>query len=143
MRRYLSRVSMPLLDRIDMCVEAGKVKYEELTGEQPGESSARIRERVTRAADVQAERYKGSRFRFNADLNPEGVRKYCSLDAECRKAMHRIYERMGLTARSYTRILKVARTIADMEGSKEIRLEHLTEAVSFRAIDRKYWEKVL
>ncbi len=140
-RKYLSRISMPMLDRIDMCAEARRVKYEELTVTGQGESSAVIRERVTAARQMQNERYRGTRYRFNADLDSEAVRKYCSLDAECGKMMQDIYENMGLTARAYTKILKVSRTIADLEGSSRITMDHLAEAVSYRAIDRKYWER--
>lgn len=142
-RAYLSRISMPLLDRIDMCVEARRVNYEELTSVSCGESSAEIRKRVTAARAVQDERYRGTKYRFNADLDSEAVRKYCALDDECRKMMSMVYENMHLTARSYTRILKTARTIADLDNAPAIRPEHLTEAVSYRAVDRKYWESAM
>ena len=142
-RRYLSRISMPLLDRIDLCVEAHKVRYEELTGSGPAESSAQIRARVVRAMKLQEERYRGTNYRFNGDLGTEGVRRYCRPDAEGAGMMRSVYESMELTARSYNRILKVARTIADLDGSEQIRVSHLTEAVSYRAVDRKYWESAL
>ncbi len=131
---------MPMLDRIDMCAEARRVKYEELTDCAPGETSAEIRKRVTAARLMQKERYHGTRYRFNADLDSEAVRQYCILDADCERMMKDIYENMGLTARAYTKILKVSRTIADLEGSSRITMDHLAEAVSYRAIDRKYWE---
>ena len=142
-KAYLSRISMPLLDRIDMCVEAHRVKYEELTTVSCEESSGKIRERVMAARVIQQERYRGTRYRFNADLDSEAVQKYCVLDRECRKLMRNVYENMHLTARSYTRILKTARTIADLAGGKEIGMDHLMEAVSYRAVDRKYWENAL
>ena len=141
-RRYLSRISMPFLDRIDMCVEARKVRYEELTGRDACESSAQIRQRVARAAALQEERYRGRPYRFNGDLDSEGIRRYCTLDGEAERMMHAVYEKLELTARSCSRILKVSRTIADMAGSEQIRSEHLAEAVSYRAVDRKYWESV-
>ena len=141
-RRYLSRISMPFLDRIDMCVEAHKVRYEELSGEQVYESSGTIRRRVTEAAAIQEERYRGTAFRFNGDLNPEGLRRYCPLNKEGKNMMREVYEVMGLTARSYNRIIKVARTIADLAGSDQILPQHLAEAVSYRALDRKYWDSV-
>ena len=142
-RSYLSRISMPLLDRIDMCVEAQRVSYEELTTHGKGESSAKIRERVMAARTIQQERYRETGFRFNADLDAEAVRRYCELGEDSRKMMERVYESMHLTARSYNRILKTARTIADLEGEPRIRMEHLAEAVSYRAVDRKYWENAL
>ena len=141
-RRYLSRISMPFLDRIDMCVEAHKVRYEELAGNGEYESSAAIRQRVTKAAAVQEERYKGTPYRFNGDLNTDGIRRFCELNKEGKQMMKEIYEVMGLTARSYNRILKVSRTIADLAGSDRILTEHLAEAVSYRAVDRKYWDSV-
>lgn len=142
-KQYLSHISMPILDRIDMCVEAQRVKYEELTSESCSESSAGIRKRVMAARAIQEERYKGTSFRFNSDLDSEAVRKYCALDETCMKIMSSVYENMHLTARSYTRILKTARTIADLCGSSAIEPDHLMEAVSYRAVDRKYWEHAL
>ncbi len=139
-RRYLSRISMPMLDRIDMCVEARRVEYEELTSLAKCESSESIRSRVTAARRIQEERYQGTHYRFNSDLDSEAVHRYCGLSGDCRQMMKEVYETMGLTARSYTRILKVARTIADLEGASDIRRDHLAEAVAYRAIDRKYWE---
>ena len=142
-KAYLSKVSMPLLDRIDMCVEAHRVKYEELTSSSREEGSAKIRERVMEARAIQRERYRGTRYRFNADLDSDAVRKYCVLDGECQSLMSSVYENMHLTARSYNRILKTARTIADLAHSSGIGVDHLMEAVSYRAVDRKYWENAL
>ena len=124
-------------------MEAHKVRYEELTGVGLAESSAQIRARVTAAMKIQEDRYRGTNYRFNGDLGTEGVRRYCRPDAEGQKMMRTVYESMELTARSYNRILKVARTIADLEGSAQIRVSHLTEAVSYRAVDRKYWDSAL
>ena len=134
---------MPLLDRIDMCVEAERVKYEELTARSGGESSSKIRKRVMAARRIQEERYRGTAYRFNSDLDAEAVHRYCTLEEDCRKMMSSIYESMHLTARSYHRVLKTARTIADLAGEDLIRTEHLAEAVSYRAVDRKYWENAL
>jgi magnesium chelatase family protein len=142
-KKYLTRISMPLLDRIDMCVEAHRVKYDELTTEPPQDSSLVIRGRVTAARAIQEERYRGSGFRFNADLNAEAVQRYCTLDADGEKMMRRVYEKMHLTARSYNRVLKTARTIADLSGEAVISAVHLAEAISYRAVDRKYWEDAL
>ena len=142
-KKYLTRISMPLLDRIDMCVEAHRVKYDELTTEPPQDSSLVIRGRVTAARAIQEERYRGSGFRFNADLNAEAVQRYCTLDEDGEKMMRRVYEKMHLTARSYNRVLKTARTIADLSGEAVISAVHLAEAISYRAVDRKYWEDAL
>ena len=131
-KRYLSRISMPLLDRIDMCVEADRVKYEELTSDACGESSSEIRQRVMQARAVQQERYRGTRYRFNSDLDADAVRRYCEMEDGCREMMRDLYERMHLTARSYHRILKTARTIADLDHSEQIRPEHIAEAVQYR-----------
>jgi len=139
-RRYLTHVSMPMLDRIDLGVEARKVSYDELRSQEEGESSEAIRRRVEAAAAIQQERYRAEPFSFNSALTADGVRRYCPLDSAGEKLMKKVYGSMNLTARSYTRILKVARTIADLDGSEDIRTRHLMEAVSYRAVDRKYWE---
>ena len=101
-----------------------------------------IRRRVTKAAAIQEERYRGTSYRFNGDLNTDGIRRFCELNKEGKQMMKEGYEVMGLTARSYNRILKVSRTIADLAGSDRILTEHLAEAVSYRAVDRKYWDSV-
>jgi len=142
-RHYLSKVSMPLLDRIDLCVEARRIEYEELTALPDEESSDSIRRRVTEAIGIQERRYRGTPFRFNSDLNAEGVREFCRLTSEEENWMHGVYDSMGLTARAFHRILKVSRTIADLAGVEQILPEHLAEAVSFRAVDRKYWERAM
>ena len=139
-RRYLNRVSMPLLDRIDLCVEARRVEYDDLTGRENEENSATIRKRVTKAIEIQRQRYRGTPYRFNSDLSAEGIKQYCPLAGEEESWMRGVYDSLSLTARSYSRILKVARTIADLSGEEQIRMPHLAEAVSFRAVDRKYWE---
>ena len=114
-----------------------------LTTSSNEESSAVIRERVMSARRIQQDRYRDTRYRFNADLDAEAVQKYCSLTEEGRRLMSSVYESMHLTARSYNRILKTARTIADLSQSSEIRTEHLAEAVSYRAVDRRYWDHAL
>ena len=141
-RRYLDHISAPLLDRIDIAVEAGAVSYEELSGSGTGESSAAIRSRTERAQQVQRERYAGTRYRLNSDLDTEGVKRYCSLDRAGEKMMKSSFARLELTARSHIRILKVARTIADLEGQEQIGEEHLAEAVCYRSLDQKYWRKM-
>lgn len=134
-RRYLHRISRPLLDRIDLQVEAQQMKYEELAEGSRGESTARIRERVLCAHRIQTERYKESEFRFNSQLTPAALEKYCVLKADTREWMRQIYGQKQLTARAYHRVIKVARTIADLEGSEEIEKRHLSEAVFYRPLE--------
>lgn len=138
-KRYLDHISQPLLDRMDICVEAHTVPYEELASEGGAESSDRIRERVILAQRRQQQRYAGTHFCFNSDLSGAAVKKYCALGGEEEEMMRAAYEQLELTARSYGRILKVARTIADLEGAEQIRMEHLGEAIGYRAFDKAYW----
>ena len=138
--RYMSKISGPLMDRIDIQCEIESVPYEQLKDTQPGESSAMIRERVLRARSIQNERFKHSRIvHCNAMMNSKMVRQYCALDDECDKLLEVSMTKLGLSARAYDRILKVARTIADIEGSESIRKQHLLEAISYRSLDRNTW----
>lgn len=137
--RYLHRVSRPLLDRIDICVETPRVEYRELTGTGDSESSARIRSRVETACRIQAERYAGLGWRFNSGLSMSAVRQFCPLGFQEQKVMERAFEKLDLSARAYYRIMKVARTIADLEGEDRIRGNHLLEAIGYRSMDRKFW----
>lgn len=138
--RYLSKISGPLLDRIDIQCEIEAVPYDQLKDTQPAESSAAMRERVLRARAIQNERFKHSRLvHCNAMMNAKMVRQYCALDAECDQLLERTMTRLGLSARAYDRILKVARTIADIEGAGQIGKTHLLEAISYRSMDRNTW----
>ena len=131
--RYLNRISRPLLDRIDLHAEAYQMTYEDLqTSDKKEESSAQIRMRVLEAHRIQKIRYEGSEFRYNADLNASALETYCAVGEEGKKLLQQVYEKKKLTARSYHRMLKVARTIADLEGSEQIRTEHIGEAVQYR-----------
>lgn len=130
--RYLHRISRPLLDRIDLHVEAEPVKYEELTGPGKEESSAVIRQRVCRARKRQEERYRETALRFNCQLSPSVLEHYCPLGDREKELLEQIYRKKELTARSFHRLIKVARTIADLEESEEIRCAHLSEAVLYR-----------
>ncbi len=127
-RRYLSRISGPLLDRIDLFVEASSLEFEELSAREAGETSAQVKERVDQARAFRS----GRKARSNAQLEREELDKFCALDGACQKLMRGAFDRMGLTARSYDRILRVARTIADLDGSAEIQAQHLAEALQFR-----------
>ena len=142
-RQYLSRISMPLLDRIDLCVEARRVSFEELTDGKKEESSAEIRDRVNRAHKRQRARYQSSGFQFNSELSAVDVKRFCPLTKEEERWMAKVYDSLSLTARSYSRILKVARTIADLDEEEQILPRHLSEAVSLRAVDRRYWDDAL
>jgi magnesium chelatase family protein len=135
--QYRSRISGPLLDRIDIHIEVPAVKYRELADRAEGESSAVIASRVERAREVQLERFRGTRVHSNAQMTPRQIRKFCEPDAAGHRLLELVTERLGLSARAYTRILKVARTIADLEGSEAIREQHLAEAIQYRSLDRK------
>lgn len=137
--RYLTKISGPLLDRIDIQCEIASVPYEKLKSIQPGESSATIRERVVKARKVQQTRFAGTGIYCNAQMSPKQVRQYCVLDAQCDKLLEASMTKLGLSARAYDRILKVARTIADVAGAKDIAIPHLMEALSYRSIDRPDW----
>ena len=137
--RYLQRVSGPLLDRIDLHVEVAPVGYEELSGTEQSESSAAILSRVQKARGLQEARYQGLGFACNARLSSSALREYCRLAPEAEAMFRRVFDNMALSARAYDRILKVSRTIADLAGSDRIETEHLSEAIQYRTLDRKYW----
>ena len=134
-RRYHSRISGPLLDRIDIIVEVPALEYEELKRKKPAESSADIKKRVNAARQRQRLRFKGDGTMSNSRLSPNELREHCALDAEGEALMHAAFDAMGLSARSYDRILRVARTIADLEGSDKIESSHLAEAIQYRTYD--------
>lgn len=136
-QQYLGKLSGPLLDRIDLHVEVPSVKFSELQSRDEGEKSSVIRERVNKARKIQLERYKGLNIYSNAELTPALIKKYCKLDNQCSEILKNAFERLGLSARAHNRILKVARTIADIEGSENICKEHLLEAIQYRSLDRK------
>ena len=131
-KKYLSRLSGPLLDRMDLFVEVDALNFEELSRREPGESSAAIKARVDRARAIQEARRAVTAVPCNARLGREGLDRYCTLDEGGQRLMKGAFERMGLTARSYDRILRVARTIADLDGSEHIRPDHLAEALQYR-----------
>lgn len=138
--RYLSRISGPLLDRIDIQVEITPVPFAELHSEEQAESSATIRERVVKARAVQSERFRGEKdVHCNAQMSSRLMRKYCKLDEQSAHMIRFAMDRLGLSARAYDRILKVARTIADLEGANDITSTHLSEAIGYRNLDRSDW----
>jgi magnesium chelatase family protein len=136
-QQYLGRLSGPLLDRIDIQIEVASVKYKDLESHEEGEASSVIRERVNKARKLQQERYAGLNIYSNAELTPMLIKKYCKLDNQCKEILKNAFDRLGLSARAHNRILKVARTIADMDESEQIRKEHLLEAIQYRSLDRK------
>ncbi|MCM3870434.1 MAG: YifB family Mg chelatase-like AAA ATPase [Pyrinomonadaceae bacterium] len=140
-QRYVGRISGPLLDRIDIHVDVPAVKFRELAGEPAtdSESSADIRERVIHARERQCRRLVGEKIFSNAAMTPRMIRRHCRIDSESEQMLERAMTRLGLSARAYDRILKVSRTIADLEGCEEIGSTHVSEAVGYRSLDRTYW----
>lgn len=139
---YLGRVSGPLLDRIDLNVEVSPVTYAQLSARRDAEeSSAAVRLRVQAARERQNARYAGTGVSCNARLDPSMLAEACPLDPEAERMLGLVFEKLGLSGRAYDRILKVARTIADLDGSERIRAPHLSEAVQYRSLDRKYWNR--
>lgn len=138
-QQYLGKISQPFLDRIDICVETPKIRYEALTGERRQESSAKIRDRVCKARDIQKERYKGRNIRTNSMLGVNELREFCSLGNAEERLMRQAFTSLELTARTYHKIIKTARTIADLDGGGRIREHHLKEAIAYRTMDKKYW----
>lgn len=137
-KRYLSKISGPMLDRIDIHVEVPAVKYDELTSNSRSESSAAIRSRVEKARKLQNERY-GKGTVCNARLSSEQIRKFCVLTGEAESMLKIAFEKMGMSARSYDRVLKIARTIADLDSKEKIDAVHIAQAVQLRSLDKKYW----
>jgi magnesium chelatase family protein len=137
--KYLGKLSGPLLDRIDIHVEVPSLQYEELSSSKTAEPSSAIRERVNAARARQEARYqsKGKGPHCNAQMGPKLLRKHCQLDSTSQQMIKKAVEKLGLSARAYDRILKVARTIADLEGQEAIAPEHLSEAIQYRTLDRR------
>jgi magnesium chelatase family protein len=138
-RNYLGRISGPLLDRIDIHIEVPPISYQELSAERTGETSHDIRERVTKGRQIQRERYKGTRIFCNAQLGPKELKKYCPLDQRSRSLLQTAISRLGLSARAYDRVIKVARTISDLACAEMIDPEHISEAILYRSLDREFW----
>ncbi len=139
--KYLSKVSGPLLDRIDIHIEVPPVDYSMLADTGESETSAEIRTRVNAARRIQLERFKGTSTTCNAKMTPAQTRKYCALSEKAAKTLEVSFERLGLSARAYDKILKVARTVADLDGSENIENKHILEAIQYRSLDRKFWKE--
>jgi magnesium chelatase family protein len=140
-QRYLSRISGPLLDRIDIHLEVVPVPFDKLSGDNSkGENSADVRKRVSEARKVQSLRYKGVKGMFcNAQMTSKDLSRYCQLDNDCQQLLKIAMNKLGLSARAYDRILKVSRTIADLDASEAIQTTHLAEAIQYRSLDREGW----
>lgn len=136
--RYMGKISGPLLDRIDIHMEVKPVKYKKLSDDIKQETSEKIRERVNNARKIQVERYKDLGIFSNASLTPKLIEKYCVLGDEEKAILEKAFKNLGLSARAYGKILKVARTIADLENSESICCKHIAEAIQYRSLDRKY-----
>lgn len=139
-KQYLNKISGPLLDRFDIHIEVPPVKFDELRSSEQTENSQSIKKRVDAARQIQHDRFNGSDTLCNAKLNAEQFSKFCIIDKNAEKTLRDAFENLGLTARAYDRVLKVARTIADLEQSEIIHTEHILEAVQYRSLDRKYWQ---
>ena len=135
-QKYMSRISGPLLDRIDLHIEVDEVNYDDLSSGELAESSAAVRERVNVARGVQTKRFAGTSIYSNSKMTSEMIKKYCELDSAGEKILQSAFDKLGMSARAYTRILKVARTIADLEGSEKVSAKHIAEAVMYRSLDK-------
>lgn len=138
--RYMGRISGPLLDRIDIQVEVSPVKYQKLESTDKVETSEEIKKRVDVARQIQINRYKKHGIFSNSELTPGLSDIYCKLDSNSKKLIQHAFEKLGLSARGYGRILKVARTIADLDQKESINIKHIAEAIQYRSLDRKYWK---
>ena len=140
-QNYVSRISGPLLDRIDIQVEVPAVKYAELANETTGEPSAHVQERVEKARHIQQQRFADTTIHANASMESKQIREYCKIDSQAQELLRVAINQLGLSARAYDRILKVARTIADLERNPHIEAVHVSEAIQYRSLDRNFWKK--
>ena len=138
-KRYKDKISGPLLDRMDIHIDVQGVEYDQLSSKEKGESSSEIRKRVNKARALQIERFKGTNITCNAKMTPRATRKYCILTEEADEVLKNSFDVLGLSPRAYDKILRISRTIADLEGSEIIELRHVAEAIQYRSLDRKYW----
>ncbi|MDY3318753.1 YifB family Mg chelatase-like AAA ATPase [Riemerella anatipestifer] len=140
MQRYLNKLSGPLLDRIDIHIEVQKVEFDQLSDKRKGESSEIIRQRVLKAREIQQERYQDLAISYNAQMGPKEIERFCELDEVSLLLIKNAMEKLNLSARAYDRILKVSRTIADLEGEINIQSRHIAEAIQYRSLDRDFWK---
>ena len=138
---YIGKISKPLLDRIDICTEAGLLRYEELETKKRGETSAEIRVKIESARLIQLNRFKGLDIRYNSEMRKKHIDEFCKLEKADSEFLKKIYEKKDMSVRTLHKILKVARTIADIEKSENIKREHLAEALSYKGLEEKYWRR--
>ena len=138
--KYINKISGPMLDRIDIHIEVPQVKYEKLDSSIATQKSEEIKKLVNAARAIQNERYKEHGIFSNSELTTNLIEKYCKLNSESKKIMKKAFDRLGLSVRAYNKILKVSRTIADLDSSEEIQTNHVAEAIQYRTLDRKYWK---
>ncbi len=138
-QQYLGRISQPFLDRIDICIDTPRIPYNDLKRKDQCEDSGTIRQRVCKAREIQSERYKGTEILTNSMIPARELDRYCELGANEERLMKRAFTNLSLTARTYHKILRVSRTIADLEGEERIKEEHIKEAIGYRTLDKKYW----
>lgn len=137
---YIGHISGPLLDRIDLHIEVKPVEYKKISSDEYVEDSNNIKKRVNNARKIQLERYKNINIYSNSELSPKQINEYCKIDNKSKELLEKAFTKLGLSGRAYSRILKVARTIADLEGEKDIQTKHIAEAIQYRSLDRKYWK---
>lgn len=137
--RYMHKISGPLLDRIDIQIEVNGVDYNKMTGNHKEESSSEIKKRVDKARKIQEKRYKEYQIYSNSELTPKLIEKYCQIDESSKELLEKAFKKLNLSSRAYTRILKVARTIADLDGKENIESGHIAEAIQYRSLDKKYF----
>jgi len=141
-QKYMAKMSGPLLDRIDLHIEVPAVKYKELTSKESGESSETIRQRVVASRELQTKRFLGRKVMFcNSDMHSKDIQAFCRLDTAGEELLKMAITKLGLSARAYDRILKVALTIADLASSPSIRPDHISEAIQYRSLDRNLWSE--
>jgi len=138
--RYLGKLSGPLLDRLDIHIEVPAVPFRELSDKTTGTNSAQMREDVLRAREAQRRRFKHTPLKLNGRMTPSEIRRYCRLEADAESLLKQAMEQMGLSARAHDKILRISRTIADLDGQEQIGVPHLSEAINYRALDRSYWQ---
>lgn len=140
-QKYIGKISGPMLDRFDIQIQVSAVKYEDLASRSSGESSSVIKERVAKARQVQLERYKGMGIYSNSQLSSAAIEEFCPIDDASRTLLKDVFQKLGLSARAHSRILKVSRTIADLEGAPDITITHIAEAIRYRSLDNRFWFK--
>jgi magnesium chelatase family protein len=138
----MARISGPLLDRLDLHVEVPRIQYEQLHDQNQYEKSSSIRQRVMKARQIQEERFAGTNINVNSQMGPKLVKAFCPLDRESKQMLKYAFDKFSFSARAYDRILKVSRTIADLEDLDKIESQHLAEAIQYRSLERKYWHNI-